>query len=106
MESPIWFILFVAMVYLTYVSKKRRKNLKNVQKSRKYKIKKDIKKEKELFDGTGKGFGFYYPPQEKYCENKVFPGSYLTPYDMTRSRDCECAKVCNNNSAQCKNMRG
>lgn len=98
-NSPIWFILFVAMVYIMFVYKKRKRNLKNVQKTRGYK-KKLKKKDFEEFDGVGKGFGMYYPPQEKYCNNTVFPGSYLTPYDMTRSRDCECAKLCNNNNGK------
>ena len=101
-ESPIWFVLFVALVYITFIYKGRKRNLTNIQKTRGYKkkIKKKTVSEIEEFDGVGKGFGMYYPPTNKYCENKVYPGSYLTPYDMSRSRDCECAKVCNNNNAQ------
>ena len=109
MESPIWFVLFVALLYLTFLDKDRKRKLFNVQNTNKYKkkIKKQSKNDNvEQFDGVGKGFGTYYPPTNKYCENKVFPGSYLTPYDMSRSRDCECAKVCNNNTAQTpKNFR-
>lgn len=106
-ESPIWFVLFIALIYITFLSKKRKRDLYNVQKTRSYKkkIKKQGGKNVEEFDGVGKGFGTYYPPTNKYCENKVFPGSYLTPYDMTRSRDCECAKVCNNNNNNSKNYR-
>ena len=101
LESPIWFFLFIAVLYINMVYNKRKQNLKNVQKTPKYKNK--IKKKNiEQFDGVGKGFGTYYPPQEKYCDNKVYPGSYLTPYDMTRSRDCECIKLCNNNNKRSK----
>ena len=70
-------------------SRKRKKRLKLIQKRREYRDKikktkadKNTGKEKEVkedFDGVGKGFSLYYPPQNKYCENKVFPGSYLTP---------------------------
>jgi hypothetical protein len=100
-DSPLWFFLFFGLIYIMFVYKKRKRDLKNIQKKQEYKSKiKENKSDVEEFDGTGKGFAMYYPPQEKYCDNKVFPGSYLTPYDMTRSRECECSKLCNNNNGR------